>query len=96
MELVNLRARGVGLLEKPSLQRIQKTSRQNPPHSEKRKAYCLITDQIKDFSIFKRQDLLTGDEIEGPAIVDEGVARTVVHSGQSLSVDEYGSLVIRT
>ena len=96
VELVNLRARGVGLLEKPSLQRIQKASRKVTPHSEKRKAYCLITDQIKDFSIFKRQGLLTGDEIEGPAIVDEGVARTVVHSGQSLSVDEYGSLVIRT
>ncbi|MFI5422097.1 MAG: hydantoinase/oxoprolinase family protein, partial [Nitrososphaerales archaeon] len=60
-----------------------------------RKAFCLVRDEMTDFSIVRRSDLSEGDAIDGPAIVDEGVARTIVHSGQKLRVDEFGNLIIR-
>jgi N-methylhydantoinase A len=45
--------------------------------------------------VYERQRLAPGDALAGPAIVDEGTSTTVVHSDQSLTVDEYGHLRIR-
>jgi N-methylhydantoinase A len=45
--------------------------------------------------VYERAALCAGERIEGPAIIDEGTATTVVHSDQTLLVDEYGNLIIR-
>ena len=89
----------MGLLEKPALKELSPPSPKNSKRLsplEKRKAFCLLTNQVKDFQVYRRADLAWGDFIDGPAIVDEGVARTVIHSGQSLSADEFGNLLIKT
>jgi N-methylhydantoinase A len=46
--------------------------------------------------IFRRERLLAGDELEGPAVVEEPAANTVVFPGQRVDVDEFGCLAIRT
>jgi len=98
VELVNLRTRGIGLLEKPQLRKLSKSkSRRGELRPiEKRKAYCLLTDKIKPFSVYERLSLFPKCNVTGPAIVDEGVTVTVVHTGQSLTVDDFGNLVIKT
>jgi N-methylhydantoinase A len=46
--------------------------------------------------VVDRGDLAAGAVLEGPAIVEEGTATTVVPPGCSLSIDRFGSLIIRT
>jgi N-methylhydantoinase A len=45
-------------------------------------------------AIHRREDLGVGSELEGPLVVEEVTATTVVPPGCTLSVDRYGSLVI--
>ena len=66
-----------------------------PPHAKRREAYCLTSDKMTNFGVYRREQLRPGHVVEGPAIVDEGVTRTVIHTGQSLTVDELGNLVIK-
>src|SRR5579875_1080438 len=96
VELVNLRARGIGTLEKPQLRRLRTKYGHRPRVVERRKAYCLLTDRIKPFTVYDRSSLLPKDVLNGPAIIDEGVTRTVLHTGQNLIVDDFGNLVIKT
>ena len=96
VELVNLRARGIGRLEKPQLRRLRTKRGHKPMPVEKRKAYCLLTDKVKTFSVYDRSGLFPNDVLNGPAIIDEGVTRTVLHTGQKLSIDEFGNLLIKT
>jgi N-methylhydantoinase A len=46
--------------------------------------------------VVDRGDLAAGAVLEGPAIVEEGTATTVVPPGCSLSIDRFGSLIVRT
>lgn len=43
-----------------------------------------------------QDDLAAGHKFEGPAIIVEQTATTVVPPGFDVTVDEFGSLVIRT
>lgn len=98
LEIVNLRVGGVGLLDKPRMAQLDE--RVTPgtvadPVSE-RDAYCFVKNAMTRFGIYRRQKLSSGHVIKGPAIIDEGTCSTVVYSGQTVSVDDYGCLVIRT
>ncbi len=46
--------------------------------------------------VFNRGKLGPGHQLEGPAVVEEDTSVTVVYPGQTLSVDEYGNLIIET
>jgi N-methylhydantoinase A len=47
-------------------------------------------------AILERGDLAAGTTFEGPAIVEEGTATTVVPPGCHVSIDRYGLLLVRT
>jgi N-methylhydantoinase A len=49
-----------------------------------------------DYTIYDRGLLLGGDRIDGPAIIEEPSSTTVIHSGDVLTVGQYGELVIDT
>ncbi|WP_420611693.1 hydantoinase/oxoprolinase family protein [Candidatus Spongiisocius sp.] len=44
--------------------------------------------------VYRREDLCSGDEIAGPAVIVEHTATTVIHMDDSLLVGEHGELVI--
>ena len=46
--------------------------------------------------IYERSELLCGNRIHGPAIIEEPFHTTVVMMGQSIEVDRIGNLLIRT
>lgn len=48
-----------------------------------------------DCPIYDRNKLLAGNQIEGPAIIQEPVHTTVVSADQSLHVDTFGNLVVK-
>jgi len=44
--------------------------------------------------VWRREGLLAGNEIAGPAIVEEVSATTVLYPGDHARVDEIGSLIV--
>jgi N-methylhydantoinase A len=97
VELVNLRVRGLGLLRKPRLQAMQQLSTSGAAGKiAERLAYCLISDKMTKFDIYRRDKLHPGDRLDGPAIVEEGTSTTVIHTGQSLKIDMWGNMIIQT
>lgn len=52
-------------------------------------------DSGQEVAVYDRTTLRAGDEIEGPAIVDEGLSTTHIGATQRLTVGRYGELVIR-
>jgi N-methylhydantoinase A len=45
-------------------------------------------------SIYERERLPTGELVDGPAVIEEPAASTLVFPGQRFSIDELSNLVI--
>jgi N-methylhydantoinase A len=95
IELVNLRLTGFGAVRKPELARI-------PTNGDAQAALkgtrSVDFDELgrQESAAFERSRLGAGAELEGPAVIEEPAASTVVFPGQKLRVDEYGNLIIET
>jgi N-methylhydantoinase A len=96
VQVSTLRVRATGRLEKPPLRKIAAaTSTTLPSAARTRAAYCFAQRGYCSFGVYERSTLAAGDRIDGPAIIDEGTSTTVVHSDQTVLVDDYGNLIIR-
>lgn len=95
-EIVNLHLVAYGRLTKPNLASIpvQECSL-DEAKIEVRKVY-FTDDGWLDTPVYDREKLGSGVCIDGPVIVEEAAAATVVARGQKLSVDTYGNLIIET
>lgn len=100
-QVVHLRVRAVGELEKPPLERA--AGRGNGGEggdagSEigSREAYCFARREVVDFAVHDRGGLAPGDRVDGPAIVREPTTTVVLQSDQRAAVDDFGQLVITT
>lgn len=60
-----------------------------------RKAYSAERDDFIDFHVYDRYSLLSGMEIEGPAIIEETESTSIIGSDGSAEVDEYQNLIIK-
>jgi N-methylhydantoinase A len=61
-----------------------------------RQVFDIDRDGFVTAGLYDRDKLRPGDAIDGPAIIDQFDATTVVLAGQTLRVDPYGTLVIET
>ena len=93
IEIVTLRTQAVG-----DLGRLEAPSYVTAKGAEfKHEVRPVIFDHIeKDTIVVRRDDLGAGHTFEGPAIIVEQTATTVVPPGFNVKVDEFGSLVIRS
>jgi N-methylhydantoinase A len=93
IEIVTLRTQAVGdlgRLEAPSY-----VTAQGPEF--KHEIRRVVFDHVEhDTTVVRRDDLGAGHTFEGPAIIVEQTATTVVPPGFNVKVDEFGSLVIRS
>lgn len=95
-EIVNLHLVAYGRLTKPELAAI--APQEGPAEQarkEVRKVY-FTDDGWMDTPVYDREKLGSGAVLEGPVIVEEAAASTVVAKGQKLTVDVYGNLIIET
>ena len=93
MEWVNLRVTGIGPIARPKL-------RERPP-GDGRPARALTGTRTVLFAekpvecrVYERALLAFGDALEGPAIVEEYGATTVVYPGQRIKADRFGNLIL--
>lgn len=92
-EIVNLHVTAIGKIRKPEIKRVVKVGTVEDALKEKRPVYFEEIGWV-DTHIYERELLPTGQVLEGPLIVEEKAAVTIVEAGQSLSVDTLGNLII--
>ncbi|MED3651317.1 hydantoinase/oxoprolinase family protein [Heyndrickxia sporothermodurans] len=95
-EIVNLHLTAFGRVMKPQLKKLSASSGSlEQALKETRQVYFEEVGWLET-NIYHRQLLNKEVQISGPAIVEETSASTVLYPGQSLTVDEYGNLIIDT
>lgn len=92
IEIVALRAQALGDLGRLEAPRFGTAQSSEFKHEIR----AVVFDHTHhDTIVVRRHDLAAGHAFNGPAIIVEETATTVVPPGYGISVDEYGSLVIR-
>jgi N-methylhydantoinase A len=93
VEITTFRLRAIGVVDKPALPTADpRTSGSCEPFSSRP---VLLGDGKTDrYALYLREDLLAGDRIDGPAVIVEHTATTVLHRGDRLAVGAHGELSI--
>lgn len=94
-EIVSLHVTAFGQVAKPTLAKHVQEGSIEAALKEVRPVYFERVGWV-DTPIYERELLPTNQIIEGPAIVEEKAAVTIIESGQSLYTDEYRNLRIDT
>ena len=94
IEITTLRLRATGLIDKPELPLLTPRGQGTPAPDGTRPVYRPGQPGGAAYARYARDSLLAGDEIEGPAVISEHTATTVIHAGDRLRVGGHGELVI--
>ena len=97
IEIVTLRIAVLGELQKPPLAKIA-TGDKAPPAAARRGTREVLFDDSNPRNVvpaFDRMTLLGGNEIQGPAAIDEHASTIIVGQRERLTVNAYGHLVIK-
>lgn len=92
IEVVTLRTRVVGRLENAETHELAAATSPEFRHEIRK---VVFDREEQDTLVVDRDDLAAGHTFQGPAIVVEATATTVVPPGFEVSVDSYGTLLIR-
>lgn len=94
-EIVSLKVIGIGSVNKPVLEKIQKGSKTPPADARMGERPVYVgSGRHQPFAIYRRERLLAQNVIDGPALIEEVTATAVVEAKQSCRVDDYGTLII--
>jgi N-methylhydantoinase A len=95
-EIVSIRSAITGLIPQPRLERIPVGDAAAPVAAfrGRRPVYFAEAGGFVDTPTFDRSQLRAGNEVAGPALVEEHASNTVVHPRDVLRVDAFGNLVI--
>ncbi len=92
VEMVALRVNATGKVDKPSLPAVSKGSGSSTPIAEN--SVFVGEDKRVSYPVYHRDGLGAGDVIEGPAIITEHTATTVMHRGDRAEIGALGEIVI--
>ena len=94
VEIVNLRSTTVGKIRKPEMLRLPNKGDAGAAVKSVRKVHFSEAGGFIDTTVYDRARLGAGACLQGPAIIEEKDSTTVVHSGWTARVDEFGNLAI--
>jgi N-methylhydantoinase A len=95
MELVTVRARGIGPVAKPEFKAPDGTGGSSPDPAGSRQVYWPAYGEKRDTPAFDGPSLAAGAKVEGPAIFDYPDTAVVIHPGQRAEVDPVGNIVVQ-
>jgi N-methylhydantoinase A len=96
LEIVSFGVTAVGLIDAPELPRIAE-GREQPSAAPSYRRVFFENDEAgrwEEAAIYQRADLLAGNVVHGPAVIEEISATTVLYPGDVARVDRYGSLLV--
>jgi N-methylhydantoinase A len=95
VELLNLRLTVIYPIDRPQLPTLERRTSGSPaPRSQTRAIHSTLAADMKEFRIYQREDLRPGDAIAGPAAVEEPGTTTIVDTGDTVSIEDHGCLII--
>jgi N-methylhydantoinase A len=92
VEWVNLRVTGIGPIRKPALPVVGDGTGAEAARTGTRPVFF---DDWVDAATYDRARLGAGDEVRGPAVLEEFSSTVPVHPGFTARVDTHGNLTIR-
>jgi N-methylhydantoinase A len=93
-EIVSLRVTVTGMLEKPTLEKIEQGDAAPVADANNGTRPVRFGADLHDTVTWDRGRLLAGNVIKGPALIEEHASTTVLHPGDTLEVDAFGNLII--
>jgi len=94
-DVVTLRVKSVGKIPAPSLRQIGSGNRDRIKALVRtRQVHDFLEVEPREFRVFDRAQLLAGDRVDGPALIEEPTTTTVVRHNHTCTVDRVGSLLI--
>ena len=93
-EIVSLRTTVAGLMKKPPQEKIGKGTGTPPKSAFAGKRAVSFGGRFRDAPTYRRAELLAGNKIAGPALIEEHASTTVLMPGDRMTVDAWGNLVI--
>jgi N-methylhydantoinase A len=95
VELVNVRLAAVGVTPKPRRAPLPAGGpAPTPALKGRRDVWFAEAGGYRPTPVFDRGKLLRGNVLDGPAIIEEHDASTLVHPGWTATADEHGNLVL--
>ncbi len=94
-EIVALHLVALGHVDKPELRPIDVATTLEEAFKEKRPVYFANQGWV-DTNVYEREQLPINEVIQGPTLIEEKAAVTVVEEGQNVHRDEYGNLIVIT
>jgi N-methylhydantoinase A len=93
VEVVTLRLRAIGLVDKIALPELASAAGAAPSAYEHR---TMRLDGVRydNVPVYRRETLLAGHCLRGPAVVDQLDTTSLVFPEQSAQVDRYGNLIV--
>jgi N-methylhydantoinase A len=93
-EVAGLRTAVTGILAKPKFERIAAGTELPPAEALRGTRQAFFGGAFLATAVFNRTDLLNGNRIAGPAVIEEHASTTVLMPGDELVVDALGNLAI--
>jgi len=93
VQLLNLRLAVVFPLDQPRLPTLEgRTS--GAPLFETRKIYSTLAGGDLEYRVYQRDALRAGDQLQGPAAIEEPGTTTIIDAADTLSIENHGCLII--
>jgi len=93
VQLLNLRLAVVFPLDQPHLPTLDHRTSGTPPF-ETRKIYSSLASDSIEYRVYQREALRAGDQLKGPAAIEEPGTTTIIDATDTLSIENHGCLVI--
>ena len=94
-EIVSLRSTVAGVMRKPPQAKIRRGTRVPDKAAFTGRRPVYLGGRFRPTPTYARAALAAGNRIEGPALIEEHAATTVLLPGDRLEVDPYGNLTIK-
>ena len=95
-EIVNLRVVATGRIPHPQMHELPASERSADAAIKQRRRVFFPENDVGDCPIYDRYQLVRGQRLVGPAIIEEIDSTTVLEPGYAAEVDRFGNLIIQT
>jgi N-methylhydantoinase A len=93
VEIVTIRVRGAGRVSRPQLPKMDAGDGRAAARTARGVWRGGELGRV-DYAVYEREALTPGVRVDGPAVIEERTATTVIHAGDTLTVGEHGELDI--
>lgn len=92
LEIANIRLTSYGLIKKPNKHIDRVNLNEKPATIDKREVY--FEEGFHNTPVYERSELSTGNNIKGPAVIEQLDSTIIIHPHQEAVIDSYHNLII--